>query len=285
LWNRRGTEEDIFGGSTATPVEGQYQFRNSVYRRKLTQRDVDAILARVNTYADAIREGNRLGITKSELDGLVQHRYASEDQEYDTRRKVFADLYKRLHIPSTHNVFGDDHADKYWQKRKFDWEAYATEVLPTFGFDNIRYRPENPSYEDNAEYTDWAVNWLWDLYKGGPPRRKGTQAQRYKEALEEILHDHMQSKKVNKLVNNSTLPSLATRSRNSTMSLVRVSMETPRESSVSLAIKFRAATTPWTKSTMLLRTKASNAPSGIEDFLCPSHMSLSVIIPPVSFYF
>jgi hypothetical protein len=202
LWNRRGTEEDIFGGSTATPVEGQYQFRNSVYRRKLTQRDVDAILARVNTYADAIREGNRLGITKSELDGLVQHRYASEDQEYDTRRKVFADLYKRLHIPSTHNVFGDDHADKYWQKRKFDWEAYATEVLPTFGFDNIRYRPENPSYEDNAEYTDWAVNWLWDLYKGGPPRRKGTQAQRYKEALEEILHDHMQSKKVNKLVNN-----------------------------------------------------------------------------------
>lgn len=201
LWSRRENMDDIFGGSSATPVAGSQSYKNSVYRRKLTKRDVDLILSRVNTYADAIREAGRLGIDKGTMDGMVQSRYASEDQEYDTRRKVFADLYKRLHIPSTHNVFGDDHVDKYWQRRGFDWEAYATEVLPTFGFDNIRYRPDNSTYEDEAEYTDWAVEWLWNLYKGGPPRRKGTQAQRYKEALEEILHDHMQQKSFDRFAN------------------------------------------------------------------------------------
>jgi hypothetical protein len=200
LWKQREQDPfaDVYSGSSATPAADRYSsyYNNSVYRRKLTKRDVTLILSRVHTYADAIREANRLGVTKSTLDEFVQSKYAADDEIYQDRRKVFADLYKRLRIPSSHNVFGDDHVSRYWQKRGFDWEAYATEVLPTLGLQTIRYRPDNPTYDDNAEYTDWAVEWLWDLYRQGPPQRKGTQAERYKKALEEILYDLMEQRNV-----------------------------------------------------------------------------------------
>lgn len=199
LWAKKDEVPfNVDGGSTATPLTGdQYgtSYRNSVYRKKLTKRDVQAIMSRVNTYADAIKEANRLGIPKSELDGMVQYRYEAADREYAEKRIIFNDLYKRLHIPSTHDAFGDDHVANYWRNRKFDWEAYATEVLPAFGLETIRNAPDwHAGYEDNAEYTDWAIDWLWNLYKAGPPRREGTQAQRYKDALGEILDGHLQNK-------------------------------------------------------------------------------------------
>lgn len=198
LWPRRGEAGgDQFSAPAATPATGD-TYRNNVYRRKLTKRDVNAIMARVNTYGDVIREANRLGITKGMLDGIVASRYEAADKVWSEKRLIFADLYKQLHIPSTHDVFGDDHVSKYWQKRNFNWEAYATEVLPTFGLETIRNNPqgEESDYTANAEYTDWAVNWLWELYRAGPPRREGTQSQRYKDALDEMLNGHMEDKKL-----------------------------------------------------------------------------------------
>ena len=207
LWSRRDKPQaddtpdfGDFSVPTATPVPSYYSptpYRKSVYRKKLTKRDVDATLARVNTYADVIREINRLGIPKAELDGVVDQRYGHLDREYEEKKMVYADLYKRLRIPSSHRVFGDDHVSTYFQKRGFDWEGYATEVLPTFGLETIRNNPEwEAGYEQNAEYSDWAVNWLWELYKAGPPRKEGTAASRYKEALEEFLNAHIEEKKM-----------------------------------------------------------------------------------------
>ncbi len=192
LWPRRDKDFDPFSGSAASPLPAG-DFRNSVYRRKLTKKDVRTIISRLSTYADVIREAGRLGISKGVLDSIVAARYEHSDREYEEKRRIFADLYRRLHIPSSHNVFGDDHVAKYWQKREFDWEAYATEVLPTFGLETIKNNAGS-TYEDSDEYTTWAVDWLWNLYKAGPPRRTGTQSQRYKDALTEILDNHIQSK-------------------------------------------------------------------------------------------
>lgn len=206
LWPRRD-KDAVESGPAATPVAGPvYGYKNSVYRKKITRRDIDAILKRINTYADVIKEASRLGIPKSELDGVVQMRYEAADREYAEKRLIFADLYKRLHIPSSHDAFGDDHVAKYWTKRKFDWEAYATEVLPTFGLETIRNKPGmEAGYQDDDEYTTWAVDWLWNLYKAGPPRREGTAASRYKEALSEILESVLADKK-NKVVKQPYVP-------------------------------------------------------------------------------
>ena len=200
LWPRRDKEVDdmpdiLRSGPTATPLGGTQSYRNSVYRRKLSKRDVETIMARINTYADVIKEANRLGISKADLENIVSERYEASDRVYNDKRVVFNDLYKRLRIPSSHRVFGDDHVSRYFQKRGFDWEAYATEVLPTFGLETIMMpKGYGSTYEDNKEYTDWAVDWLWSLYKAGPPRREGTSASRYKEALEMILNGHMDEK-------------------------------------------------------------------------------------------
>jgi hypothetical protein len=50
-------------------------------------------------------------------------------------------------------------------------------------------------YQDDDEYSTWAIDWLWNLYRSGPPRREGTAATRYKEALHEILSGTLEDKK------------------------------------------------------------------------------------------
>ena len=194
LWDRKDPAVSI---STPAPTDSAYSYRNSIYRNKLTQKDANAIIWRVRTYNDAIKEANRLGVKKEILDGMVKDKWEISDKIYNEKRMIYSDLYKRLRIPSSHKAFDSDPASKSWNKRGFDWETYATDVLACYDLETIRSSPGfGSTYADNADYTDWAINWLWDLYTAGPPRRENTQADRYKEALSQLLDYEVKQKKM-----------------------------------------------------------------------------------------
>lgn len=196
LWPRRDTSPT--SGTTATAINStQSSLRNSIYRHKITLSEVRKAIAGVKSYYDVVKTANRFGIPMTELDGVVQYRYSAQDAIFNDRRKVYADLYKLLHVNSKNKALEDDHNSPYWKQRgRFDWANYATGSVTALGLENLPHYPPGPdaNYEEKGEYEHKMVNWLWDLYKEGPPKRQDTQTDRYKEALEEVLMGHIQKK-------------------------------------------------------------------------------------------
>jgi hypothetical protein len=174
----------------------------SIYLRKLTHKDADAIISRIKSYHDAIREGHRLGISKEELDTMVADRFSYEDEKHREEMKIYIDIYNKLKVRPSHTAFEDDPGSKFFQDRGFNWTTYATSNIPAMHLKTIPLPGFNPDrrgfddYTSQSEYVSHMVPWLFDLYRKGPPKRM-SQAARYKSALEQIIYNQLENKNQN----------------------------------------------------------------------------------------
>lgn len=167
-----------------TPAETQ---KTSVYRQKLTQQEVDDILGKISTYPDVLREANRLGINKSDLETSYDEMFRAEDEYHEDLKKVWKWLYNKVRLPSSAKVFGDDHASPYWAKRGINWEDLAMQVTE-LGLSSFSH-PTFGHYEDKSDYIEWAVPFLWKLYANGPPKPRMTKVEKYKHVLDKIMQN------------------------------------------------------------------------------------------------
>lgn len=173
--------------------------QSSIYRQKLDLNDAEAILERIKTYPDAIREAKRLGITKQELDYQIEMRFGQDILHEKEMKYLFSELYKKIKLPSSHKGFDDDDPNSKFWRGKIDWERLAIDWLPRFGLETVAIPlPQGLRRGDSfggaseyEPYLDWAVPFLYNLYRNGPPKQI-PMVQRYKAVLEILMNDILQ---------------------------------------------------------------------------------------------